>query len=305
VAAEQVAFSPSPAGSGPIVVTGATGTVGRSVVDLLLAAGAPVRAAVRSSSATEGPGALPVEVDRVLFDWQDPATWDAAFAGARSALVVRPPQLSRPTTQMVPALVAARRAGVGQFVLISLQGAETNRVVPHAALEAWLRTSGVPWTFVRPSFFMQNLTGTHRAEIRDTDEVVVPAGGGATAFVDTQDVAAVATAALLAPGRHAGRAWTPTGPEALTYDQVATVLSAELGRQVRYRRPGLLRYVRHARASRMPWAMVAVTSAIYTVARLGRAADLTDDVRAVTGRAPADLRTFVHREREAWLPRTT
>ncbi len=292
---------PTPRGA-PVLVTGATGNVGRYVVDGLQRAGAPVRAAVRpASDATATP--WPATVERVPFDWQDSSTWSGAFAGVRCVLVVRPPQLSRPRAQMLPALEAARSAGVQHLVLISLQGAETNRVVPHAALEAWMRTSGVPWTFVRPSFFMQNLTGTHRAEIRDTDEIVVPAGTGATAFVDTADVAAVATAALLDPERHAGRAWTPTGPEALTYDEVAAVLGAELGRPVRYRRPGLLRYARHARASGMPWAMVAVTSGIYTVARLGRAAGLTDHVRTVTGRPPVDLRTFVHRERGAWLPR--
>jgi len=192
---------------------------------------------------------------------------------------------------------------VEHVVLLSLQGAETNRLVPHATLEAWAWASGLAWTFVRPSFFMQNLLSSHRAEIRDTDEVVVPAGRGATAFVDTQDVAAVAVAALLDQAGHAGRAWTPTGPAALTYDQVAAVLSAELDRPIRYRRPGLPRYVRHARSGGMPWAMVAVTSAIYTVARMDRAAGLTDDVALVTGRPPTGLAAFVHREREAWLPR--
>jgi uncharacterized protein YbjT (DUF2867 family) len=282
-----------------VVVTGATGNVGRPLVDLLLAAGAPVRAGLRADPSR--PSGLPADVEPVEFDWLDPVTWSATFAGARSLFVVRPPQLSRPRTQMLPALEAARDAGVEPVVLLSLQGAEGNRFVPHAALEEWLRGSGLAWTFVRPSFFMQNLTGTHRAEIRDLDEVVVPAGGGATAFVDTEDVAAVAAEALLHPDVHAGRAWTPTGPRALTYDEVARVLSAELGRTVRYRRPGLPRYVRHARRQRMPWPMVAVTCGIYTVARLGRAGGLTDDVRTVTGRDPVDLAAFVHRERSAWL----
>lgn len=256
-----------------------------------------MRAAVRSPGAADD---LPLDVERVGFDWLDPATWPVAFAGARSVFVVRPPQLSRPRTQMLPALEAARDAGVQHMVLLSLQGAETNRVVPHAALEAWLKAGGVPWTFVRPSFFMQNLTGTHRAEIRDHDEIVVPAGTGRTAFVDTEDVAAVAAAALADPDAHAGRAWTPTGPQALGYDEVAAVLSAELGRTVRYARPGLPRYVRHARSGGMGWPMVAVTAGIYTVARLGRAAGLTDDVLTVTGRAPTTLAQFAHRERDRW-----
>lgn len=259
-----------------------------------------VRAAVRGLQPPGEHDGLPRDVGRVAFDWLDPDTWTPAFAGARAVLVVRPPQLSRPRTQMVPALEAARDAGVAHMVLLSLQGAESNRVVPHAALEAWVRGSGVAWTFVRPSFFMQNLTGTHRAEIRDHGERVVPAGRGATAFVDTEDVADVAAVALQDATGHAGRAWTPTGPAALTYHQVAAVLSVELGRPVRYGRPGLPRYVRHARAGGMPWPMVLVTGGIYTVARLGRAAGLTDDVRTVTGRPPTTLAEFVHRERDRW-----
>lgn len=203
---------------------------------------------------------------------------------------------------MVPALEAARLAGVRHMVLLSLQGAEKNRVVPHAALEAWLRDSDVLWTFVRPSFFMQNLTGTHRAEIRDADRLVVPVGSGRTAFVDALDVATVAAVALQDPLAHGGRAWTPTGAQAHTYDEVADVLSDVLGRRVRYTRPGVPGYARHARSAGMAWPMVAVTSAIYTVARLGRAAGLTDDVAAVTGRQPTSLREFVLRERSAWLP---
>ena len=173
--------------------------------------------------------------------------------------------------------------------------------MPHAAVERWLRSSGLTWTFVRASFFHQNLSATHAADIRDRDEIVVPAGNGATAFVDAEDVGAVAATALLDPAAHAMKAWTVTGPRALTYDQIADILTTELSRPIRYTRPGLLSYVRHAHGSLgMPWGMVAVTSAIYTTARLGLAAGLTADVKAVLGRDPIDFTEFAHRERLAW-----
>ncbi|MFN8075802.1 MAG: NmrA family NAD(P)-binding protein [Kineosporiaceae bacterium] len=196
---------------------------------------------------------------------------------------------------------AARDAGVRHVVFLSLQGAEKNRVVPHATVESWLRGSGLAWTFVRASFFDQNLTTTHVSDVRDRGEIMVPAGRGATAFVDADDVGAVAAAALLDPASHRDRAWTVTGPEALTYTEVAEILTRELGRDVRYARPGLVRYARHARtALGMPLPMVAVTAAIYTTARLGWAAGLTDDVRTVLGRDPGDFAAFAHRERDAW-----
>ncbi len=202
---------------------------------------------------------------------------------------------------MLPSLEAAKAAGVGQMVLLSLQGAEHNKVVPHHALEEWLRASGVDWTFVRAAFFMQNLTTTHLADIRDRDQIIVPAGEGATAFVDAGDVAAVAVAALLDPDRHRNTAWTPTGPRSLTYQQVAAILAATLGRPVTYTRPGAISYALHARRSMgMPWAMVAVTTAIYTIARLGRADAITTDVRTVTGVDPVSLEDFATPEKGMW-----
>jgi uncharacterized protein YbjT (DUF2867 family) len=282
----------------PVLVTGASGNVGALVVAVLLAEGVPVRAA------DVDPGRVLARfpgVPVVRFDFTDPATWPAAFDGVEVMFLMRPPELANIARDMTPALAAAREAGVRHTVLLSLQGAEHNRVVPHAKIEAWLRASGRDWTFVRPSFFMENLSGVHAPDLRDRDQIIVPAGQGATAFVAAADVAEVAVAALLDPAGHRNRAWTPTGPQALTYTQVAEILSAELGRSIRYTRPGALHYAWHARqALGMPVGMVAVTTAIYTVARLGRAAGLTDDVRTVTGRAPLSFAEWAHQHRDTW-----
>ena len=282
-----------------ILVTGATGTVGTHVVRLLLRAGMAVRAAARNRSAIEA--AFGDAVQPVTLDFTDPLTWGATYNDVRTMFLLRPPQLARPSRQLIPSLEYARAAGVAHIVLLSLQGAERNRLVPHFALERWLRGSGLSWTFVRASFFMQNLTTVHASDIRDRSSIMVPAGGGATAFVDAHDVAAVAVAALLDPGGHRNRAWTPTGPQALTYTEVAATLSRVLGRRIEYQRPGVLAYARHAHRS-MPPAMVLVTSAIYAAARLGQAGHLTDDVRTILRRPPVSFAEFADRERAAWTP---
>ena len=286
-----------------VLVTGATGNVGRPVVTGLLAAGVPVRAAVRDPRTVTGDPQLAGAV-AVAFDFTDPGSWAAAFADVRTMFLVRPPQLSRVKRDLLPALRAAELAGVRHVVFLSLQGAERNRVVPHAAVERWLRSSSMEWTFLRPSFFFQNLSTTHRTDIRDRDEIFVPAGRGRTAFVDTDDIAAVAVEALRDPAGHAGKAWTLTGFAALTYDEVAQALTATLDRPIRYARPGAGRYAWHAhRTLGMPPAMVLVTTAIYTSARLGLAAGLTDDVRTVLGREPPALTSSQARtgRRGRWL----
>lgn len=282
-----------------VLVTGATGNVGSQTVELLLAAGVPVRAAASSVEAVRS--RFGDRVEAVALDFTDAATWGQAYAGVHQMFLLRPPHLGKPKKQMLPSLEAAKVAGVEHVVLLSLQGAEHNTVVPHHALEVWLRESGLSWTFVRAAFFMQNLTTTHVTDVRDRDTIMVPAGDGATAFVDVHDVAEVATEALLDPERHRNVAWTPTGPRALTYAEIATTLTGVLGRRIRYPQPGLVRYARHARrVLGMPWGMVAVTSAIYTIARLGRAGGLTEDVRIVTGHDPVSFREFAEREATQW-----
>lgn len=274
-----------------ILVTGATGQVGSAVARNLAAAGVATVAASRTSGA-----------DAVRLDFTDKSTWADAFAGVRAAFLVRPPALGNVRRDLLPALVAARTAGVQHVVFLSVQDVEKNPMLPHAAVERWLRASGMGWTFIRAGFFCQNLSTVHRSDIRERDEIVVPAGCGRTSFVDVHDVAAVAAAALLGPAEHAGRAWTVTGPGSLTYHEVAGILSKELGRTVRYGEPSAARYVRHARRHlAMPWPMVAVTSAIYARTRRGCADGVTNDVHRVLGRDPIEFSEFARRERAAWL----
>jgi uncharacterized protein YbjT (DUF2867 family) len=274
-----------------ILVTGATGNVGAPLVETLHAAGAAVRPASRHPS-SEG---------AVAFDFRDRTTWRRAFDGADVMFLIRPPDVSDVRADLLPAMDFGHAMGLRHVVLLSVQGADRVPVLPHARIEKWLRGSGLDWTFVRPSYFDQNLSTVFAADIRERDVIAVPAGRGRTAFVDAQDVAAVAAAVLLEPSAHRGRSWTPTGP-ALTYDQVAAVLSAELGRRIRYTRPGIIGYARHARSRlRMPASMIAVTTVLHTTARLGLAAGQTDDVRTVTGRPATTFAEFAHRERDVWL----
>ena len=278
----------------PMLITGATGNVGAPLVRALRGAGVEVRPASRNNS---DPGGM-------SFDFTDPTTWKPAFSGVRSMFVVRPPQITDVRHAMVPALEAARSYGVRRVVLLSVQGAGQVPVLPHARLERWLAQSGMSWTFLRPAYFDQNLTTVLAADIRDRNQIVVPAGKGRIAFVDAHDVAAVAAAALLDPLRHTSRIWTPTSEEALGYEEVATVLSQALGRTITYRRPSIPGYARHARTVLgFDPAITAVTTLIHATVRLGVAAGLTDDVRTVTGRAPTTLVQFAARERAVWEPR--
>jgi uncharacterized protein YbjT (DUF2867 family) len=280
-----------------IVVTGATGNVGSAVVEELQNLSIPVRVALRNPDTATGLQGKGVEI--VPFDFLNPATFAPTFAGQKRLLLVRPPALGNAKKEIIPALEAAVAVGIHQIVFLSVQGAERNRFIPHAHIEAWIRASGVNYTFLRAGFFMQNLATTHRAEIRDLDEIAVPMGTAKTAFVDTRDVAAVAVKAFTQPDS-AKPAYTLTGSEALDYSQIAAMLSTELGRTIRYPNPSLFTFIRRQRAAGHPWDFVFVMVGLYMATRFGGAPTLTHDVAQVLGRPPILFEQFARDYREVW-----
>lgn len=281
----------------PVLVTGAPGNVGTPLVERLLAAGVPVRVAAFEVDRAARFAEAGAEV--VRFDVSDPATF-GAFDGVRRMFLLRPPAIADVDRVIAPAIAAARERGVEHVVFLSIQGAERNRLVPHRAIEDVLRRDGPAWTFIRAAYFMQNLSTTHVADIVERDEICIPAGRRSrTAHVDARDVAAVAACALTEDG-HVGQAYTPTGPRAMTYDECAGILSEVSGRPIRYADPAPWAYWGRMGSRGMPLGMRAVSLGIYTAARFGLAAALTDDVHRVTGRPPIDFADFAADHREAW-----
>ncbi|WP_280384614.1 NAD(P)H-binding protein [Nocardia wallacei] len=214
-----------------IVVTGATGTVGRAVVDQLLARGARVRAVARRP---QGAG-LPDGAEPVRADLGEPEGLAEAFAGAdRVFLLSAGPDIPRHDRNVAK---AAAHAGVAHIVKLSSGRAGDEAAtdpIPmwHRAGERAVREAGTAWTMVRPLGFMSN--ALHWAStIRGGDTVYAPYGQGRIAVVDPHDIAAVATTSLTEPG-HEGRTYTLSGPRALSPGEQTEILAEVLGRPLRY-----------------------------------------------------------------------
>jgi uncharacterized protein YbjT (DUF2867 family) len=282
-----------------VLVTGSTGNVGSEVVAQLLKRGESVRAAVRPGRGG-GFGAPVIEVE---LDFEAPSTFAGALAGVSRVFLMRPPQMSDPK-QMHPFVDAMRTAGIEQIAFLSVQGAGSNPFVPHHGIEQCLKRSGLAWTFLRPSFFMQNLSTTHRADICERDEVFVPAGRGKTNFIDVADIAEAIAVVLTTPG-HLGRAYELTGSEALTYDQVADILSQECGRPITYPRPSAREFKSRMTAAGHDEDFVSVMASIYLIARVGMAAGTTDELEGLIGRKPTTLAQWAERNAECFAPAAT
>ncbi|MFD0279262.1 NAD(P)H-binding protein [Kitasatospora sp. NPDC127111] len=270
------------------LVIGATGTTGSRTVAGLVAAGHRVRAAGRR--ATPLPGAEPVR-----FDWYDPATFADALDGAGRIYLVPPVGDPEPAAVMLPFLDRARAAGVHRAVLLSSSAVPEGGPAVGEVHRA-LRGRFAQWTVLRPSWFMQNFTGTHpHAEgIREHGTLLTATGAGRVGFVDADDIAAVAVR-VLTDDQVPETDLVLTGPEALSHDDVAAVLTEVTGRPVVHR--GLTHEeLRDRLAATMPLQFATLLADLDRGIADGAEDRTTDTVRRITGRPPTDFRTVAERE---------
>jgi uncharacterized protein YbjT (DUF2867 family) len=275
-----------------ILVIGGRSKIGSALIDELVAKGESVRAFMRSS---EGTDSLPDGVESATGDLADLDSLRAAVDGAEKMFLLcgtveEEVQLNR------NAIDVAKEAGIGLLVRSSIIGSDPNSratiVRDHGACDAYLKESGVPHAIVRPNLFLQNVPQNTIPSIDAEGNFYANAGDARISMVDTRDVAAVATAVLTSPG-HEGKAYDVTGPEAISYEEIASKLSAALDRKITYIdapddaiRGALL-------GLGMPeWVVGALVDLYQDYRRSGTdgyAARVTDTVQQLTGRAPRTL----------------
>lgn len=286
--------------AGAVFVTGATGTVGASVVQRLLDREVPVIAAARNDADA---ALLPHGVLARQFDFDStPAELYAALDGADRLFLMRPPPIADVQRYLFPLIDAAMRRDIRQIVFLSLQGVQANRRTPHYAVETYLRQVRAPFTFLRPNFFMQNLSTTYADRIRATGEIFVPAGRSRTAFIDARDIGRVAAEVFTAAG-HLGRAYTLSGEQSLSYQRVAKTMSSVLGRPIRYAKPTEAEYLAELANESASEEYLAVQKMIYRVVRFNLSAMPNFTIRRLTGAPTTSLSTFVDDYRHVWDPR--
>jgi uncharacterized protein YbjT (DUF2867 family) len=196
---------------------------------------------------------------------------------------------------------AARAAGVGPVVFLSVAGAGTNKLVPHHDVEAHLIQRGGAYTLLRPGFFAQNLQDAYRRDLVEDDRLYVPAGRGRVTFVDGRDLAEVAATCLLDPDRHAGQAYTLTGPEPVTFEEAAALLTRALGRPIRYVPASIPGYLLHLRRRRgLPWAQAGVQTILHVGLRFGQAERVDPTLEGLLGRRPGTLARYIEDHAALW-----
>jgi uncharacterized protein YbjT (DUF2867 family) len=269
------------------LVLGGTGRTGSLVAVNLRARGLTVRTAARNGG-------------DLRFDWDDPATQATALIGVDRVYLVAPVPRVRYADTVAAFLDLAQAADVRHVTYLSThRGHQAPPTTDFAAVERDLAgRSAFTHTILRPAWVMQNFADTHLPIIDGV--ITVPAGTGTEAFVDATDIAAVAAETLSYPEEHAGKVYTPTGPDALTFAEVAAIISEVRGEPVRYQDIDRKIWVDAVVATGfvpadygvvLDWQAATVAS--------GSGSRPTDDVYKVTGRPSASVTDFARR---TWAP---
>lgn len=286
--------------TGHVLVTGALGNVGCEVARACLAGGfevcvAGTRVAALRETFTSS--------EAVRLDLLDRSTWAAALARARHVFLLRPPAIADVKATLNPFLDTAWSAGVEHVVFLSVAGAERSSWVPHRGVEEHLERSGRGWTILRPGFFAQNFGDAYVRDVVEDRRIYVPAGRGRVAFIDVFDVGDAVARIFARPEAHAGTTPTLTGPEAVTFDEAAAMMTEVLGRPIRYVPATIPGYAWHlATRRRLPAIQIAVQTFLHVGLRRGDAEPVDAALEALLGRPATTLRSYFERERARWAP---
>jgi uncharacterized protein YbjT (DUF2867 family) len=283
-----------------ILVTGATGKVGSELVEQLITGGHPVRALVRDPE--KASRSLPAAVELSRGDLADAESIEEALSGVEKMFLLAPVD-ARMLEMEQHATAAAKAAGVKHVVKLSAIGADPNSprffLSVHGKSERNIRDAGVPFTFLRPNFFMQNLL-TSAATIKQQGAIYQPAGDSAASFIDAADIAAVAAKVLTSTG-HEGKAYTLTGPQSLTYAQVAEIVSRVIAKPVKYVDVPRDAAKRGMMQSGMPEWLAEGICQLVDAAREGEMEGISADVEKILGRPGTPLEDFLRENRGAFV----
>ena len=261
----------------PILIIGKNGKTGARVNQRLQAFGYATRPVSRSTTPS--------------FDWENPATWASAIKGTSSAYVTYQPDLAVPNAE--PAIKefvqVARENGLEHIVLLSGRGEEGAQ-----GAEKVLQDSGISWNIVRCSWFCQNFSESFMLEGILAGELVLPAADTIEPFVDADDIADVAVAALTQPG-HRNKLYELTGPRALNFAQCIKEISEALGRPVKYTPVPVDAYIDALRAQGHPQELQWLLRELFTVVFDGRNCNVMPGVEEALNRPPTDFKTYVQK----------
>lgn len=278
-----------------VLITGATGNVGLEVVKSLqkidhkLAIYAGVRDIVADKIRLAD-----CKVNFLQFDFTDAKTYKSALNGCDILFLLRPPQISEVERYFKPIIDTCKVKGVKQIVFLSVQGVEKSKIIPHHKIEKLIVDSKIPYTFLRPAYFMQNFTITLRDDLVKKKRIYLPAGNAKFTLIDVRDIGNVAASILTDISSHINKSYELTCNEKLTFLEMSRTLSMRLGCEIEYKSPNLINFFLTKSREKIPPMFILVMIMLHYFPRFQKEPEITDWVKKITNKEPITFEQFIN-----------
>lgn len=282
-----------------ILITGATGNIGSDVIRFLkkIDSSNRVIAGVRNIEKAKNVFKDYPDLSYTYFDFEQLDTFDSALNGIDKVFLLRPPHISDIDKYFKPLILKIKEKNINQIVFLSVQGAEKSKVIPHNKIERLIHEYGLDFIFLRPSYFMQNLTTTLIGDIQRKREIILPTGNAKFNWIDVENIGEACAILLDRFNDYKNQAIEITGLENENFEKVTTLINDSISNPIKYKNVNPLRFFRIKRREGMATGMIIVMILLHFLPRFQKEPRISDFYERLTGKKPNDLKTFIDREK--------
>lgn len=286
-----------------ILITGTTGNVGCEVIHYLFEQQTQhvIVAGVRNIEKANVQFSNYPKLQYVPFNFEDPTSFSNAFAGVDILFLLRPPHIADIETYFKPLLMAAKDMNIKKIMFLSVQGAERSKVIPHHKIEALIKEYNFDYLFLRPSYFMQNLTTTLAHDIKNKRKIILPAGNAVFNWIDIKNIGELAAKMLNQIDNFLNQAIEITGGENESFSTIVDLINNEIPDKISYDNANPFRFYQIKKKDGMSKGMIMVMIMLHFLPRFQKAPNISDVYEKICGKKPTLLKEFVHREKVKFL----
>lgn len=282
-----------------ILITGATGNVGVEIIKYFNTIDNSNRivAGVRNIEKARQLFKDEFKIDYVHFDFEDSTTFDKSLSGIDCIFLLRPPHISDIEKYFKPLVAKIKEKNIKQIVFLSVQGAEKSKVIPHNKIEKLIKEYNIDYIFLRPSYFMQNLTTTLIDDIKNKREIILPAGKAKFNWIDIENIGETAAILLNKFDDFKNKAIEITGYENKNFENVVSLINNSIENKIRYRNVNPFKFFRIKKKDGMQKGMIMVMILLHFSPRFQKEPEISNFYEDLTGKKPTDFKSFIKREK--------
>ncbi|MCM5661650.1 NmrA family NAD(P)-binding protein [Galbibacter mesophilus] len=286
-----------------VLITGATGNIGSEVIHYLneIRSTDQIFAGVRNLESAKAKFQHIPTLQYRIFDFENSETYQPALHNIQLLFLLRPPQIADVDTFFKPLLETAKSVGVQQIIFLSVQGAEKSKMIPHYKIEKLILKLNFKYIFIRPSYFMQNLTTTLLPEIKTRKQITLPSGKAKFNWVDVKNIGENTAICIHDFNDFKNQALEITGKENKNFFEVTEIMSRIIGEEIRFRSVNPISFYIKKRREGMPKEFVLVMLILHFLPRFQKVPKLSNAFQKITGKQPTSLEEFIKRERDVFL----